>query len=83
MGEVIRICLVGFFVGLLARYFYPGAVPMGFVASILLGLGGSVVGGIVPRLVIPERARQPYSPAGFVGSVVGAMALILVGRLLF
>lgn len=83
MGEILRICLVGLIIGILARFFYPGAVHMGLIASVILGLGGSVVGGVVPRLVSPERARQPYSPAGVGGSILGAMLLIFLGRMLF
>jgi uncharacterized membrane protein YeaQ/YmgE (transglycosylase-associated protein family) len=83
MGDVLRFCFVGLFVGVLARYFYPGPVPMGWIASILLGLAGSVVGGVVPRLLSRDRAVEPYAPAGFVGSVLGAMGIILVGRMLF
>jgi uncharacterized membrane protein YeaQ/YmgE (transglycosylase-associated protein family) len=83
MGEAIRICLVGLVVGVIARFLFPGAVPMGLIGSILLGLGGSMVGGIVPRLVSPGQAGKTYAPAGFVGSVLGAMLIILLGRILF
>jgi len=81
MREVLRICFVGLVIGILARFFYPGAVDMGWIASILLGLGGSVVGGVVPRLISKDRSREPYEPAGFVGSVLGAMGLIFIGNL--
>ena len=82
MREVLRICLVGFVVGVLARFLYPGTVHMGLIGSILLGLGGSLVGGFVPRLFSPERAREPFSPAGFGGSILGAMGLILIGHII-
>lgn len=82
MREVLRICFVGLVIGILARFFYPGAVDMGWIPSILLGLGGSVVGGVVPRLLSKDRSREPYAPAGFVGSVLGAMGLIFIGNLL-
>jgi uncharacterized membrane protein YeaQ/YmgE (transglycosylase-associated protein family) len=82
MREVLRFLFVGLVIGILARFFYPGEVDMGWISSILLGLGGSVVGGVVPRLVSKDRAVQPYAPAGFVGSVVGAMGLIFIGHLL-
>jgi uncharacterized membrane protein YeaQ/YmgE (transglycosylase-associated protein family) len=82
MREVLRICLVGLVIGILARFFYPGEVDMGIIKSVLLGLGGSVVGGVVPRLVSKDRAGEPYSPAGFIGSVLGAMGLIFIGNIL-
>jgi len=83
VGEIIRICVVGLLVGILGRFFYPGAVPMGLIGSIVLGLGGSVVGGLVPRLLSKNRSHEPFAPAGFWGSVLGAIGLIFVGRLLF
>lgn len=82
MREVLRICFVGLIVGILARFLYPGSVHMGIIGSVLLGLGGSLVGGFVPRLFSPERARAPFSPAGFGGSILGAMGLILIGHIL-
>ncbi len=82
MREILRICFVGFIVGVLARFFYPGTVHMGLVASIILGLAGSLVGGFVPRLFSPERTREPFSPAGFGGSILGAMGLILIGHII-
>lgn len=82
MREVLRITFVGLVIGILARFFYPGEVDMGIVKSVLLGLGGSVVGGVVPRLVSKDRSREPYAPAGFVGSVLGAMGLIFIGNTL-
>ena len=45
--SIIGLIIVGFLVGVLARFFYPGAVNMGFWMTTLLGIGGSLVGGIV------------------------------------
>lgn len=81
MREVLRICFVGFVVGVLARFFYPGTVHMGLIGSIMLGLGGSLVGGLVPRLFTSRAASEPFSPAGFGGSILGAMGLILIGHI--
>lgn len=83
MGEFLRICFVGFIVGLLARFLVPGDDSMGIIASMLLGFGGSVVGGVVPRLMSPAKASQPFSPAGFGGSILGAVLLVVVARVLF
>ena len=82
MFEVLRFLFVGLVIGILARFFYPGEVDLGIIWSILLGLGGSVVGGVVPRLVSKDRSREPYAPAGFIGSVLGAMGLIFIGHIL-
>ena len=73
--SIIWMIVIGFIVGLLARFFYPGAVNLGFWMTTLLGIGGSVVGGIVGGLF----SRSPdgrFRPAGMILSVIGAMVLI-------
>lgn len=80
MGEILRICFVGLIVGVLARFLYPGAVPMGFVGTIGLGLGGSLVGGLLPRIWDRDSRDARFSPAGFGGSILGAFLLILIGH---
>lgn len=82
MFHLIRMFIVGAIVGILARFFYPGAVHMTLIMSALLGIGGSFVGGLVGRLLSPGSADQPFHPAGFVMSIVGAMLLILIAHLL-
>ena len=48
---IIGMIIVGFIVGVLARFFYPGAVNMGFWMTTLLGIGGSLVGGVIASIV--------------------------------
>jgi uncharacterized membrane protein YeaQ/YmgE (transglycosylase-associated protein family) len=64
----------GLFIGALARWFYPGAVPMGWGLTILLGIGGSLAADLVVNR--GGRGRR----AGLVASVLGAMALVFLGR---
>lgn len=68
---------LGLIVGALARWFYPGDVPMGWVATILLGIGGSLAAGLVV-----SRGRHEFNRAGCLASILGAMALIFVGHVL-
>ncbi len=81
MGQVISFIVVGLIVGILARFFYPGPVPLGIVATILLGIGGSFVGGFLGRLVSGGDS-SPFQPAGLFGSVIGGIVLIFVTGLL-
>ena len=75
MWNVIAAVFSGLFVGALARWFYPGAVEMGWVATILLGIGGSLAAGL-----FTSRGRADFQPAGCLAAVLGAMALIFIGR---
>ena len=63
--SIIGMIIVGFIVGVLARYFYPGAVPLGFWMTVLLGIGGSLVGGVLTSLLWKIARRQASTaPAG-------------------
>jgi len=86
MGQVISYVVVGLIVGVLARFFYPGPVPLGAIGTIVLGIAGSFLGGYLSRLVGGGKATgtnvSPFQPAGIIGSVVGGMLLIFVVGLL-
>ena len=76
MINIIGAIISGAIVGALARWFYPGTVEMGWIATILLGVGGSLVAGL-----ITSRGRREFNRAGCLASLLGAMALIFLGRL--
>jgi len=77
MLNVLSAIIVGLIVGVLARFFYPGPVPMGWLAPLLLGIGGSLLAGLVT-----SRGAREFHRAGFIASIVGAIVLIFVGHLL-
>ncbi|MCC7327905.1 MAG: GlsB/YeaQ/YmgE family stress response membrane protein [Burkholderiales bacterium] len=72
---IIGMIIVGFIVGLLARWFYPGAVILGFWMTALLGIGGSLVGGVLGSM-LGNSPDGRYRPAGWILSIIGAMILI-------
>jgi uncharacterized membrane protein YeaQ/YmgE (transglycosylase-associated protein family) len=72
--------LIGLVAGLLARFFFPGAVPLSIGQTLLLGLAGSLVGGFLGDLV--EGRRAGLRPAGLLGSVLGAIVVIIIFRVL-
>ena len=75
--HIIGIIIVGFIVGVLARWIYPGAVPMGFWLTVALGIGGSLVGGVVSSLIFRSPDGR-FHPAGWFLSLIGALALLWV-----
>jgi uncharacterized membrane protein YeaQ/YmgE (transglycosylase-associated protein family) len=74
---IIGTILVGFVVGVLARFFYPGAVPLGFWLTVALGIGGSLVGGVISSLIW-KTPDGKFHPAGWIMSIVGACLLLWV-----
>jgi uncharacterized membrane protein YeaQ/YmgE (transglycosylase-associated protein family) len=73
--SIVWMIVVGFVVGVLARYFYPGSIPMGFWLTALLGIGGSLVGGVITSFFV-RSADGRFHPAGWVMSVIGAIILL-------
>jgi uncharacterized membrane protein YeaQ/YmgE (transglycosylase-associated protein family) len=81
MFNVIGIILSGLIVGVLARFFYPGPVEAGWIVTILLGIGGSLLAGLVTSSRTGGIGGG-VNRAGCLASVIGAIVLIFVGRLL-
>jgi len=78
MGIVWTI-LVGLVIGVIAKFLHPGKDNMGFIATVLLGIGGSFLAGMLGQAMGWYVAGEG---AGFVASVVVAIVLLVVyGRL--
>ena len=75
--SIISMIVVGFIVGVLARFFYPGAVAMGFWATVILGIVGSFIGGVIGSLIW-KSADGKFHPAGFFMSLIGALIALYV-----
>jgi len=71
--------LIGLIVGLLARALTPGHGPRGIILTALLGIAGSIIGTWAGQTL---GWYAPGQPAGFIASVVGAMLLLLLHRIL-
>lgn len=76
----VRMVFVGLVVGVLARFFYPGAVQLGLISSAILGIAGSFVAGVAGLLVHSGSVEKPFHPAGIIFSILGAMLLIFLMR---
>lgn len=77
--EIIGILLVGLVVGLLARFLTPGPTPRGILVTIVIGIVGSVVATYGGQALGLYKVGET---ANFIGSVVGAIVLLVLLRLL-
>ena len=77
MGLILTI-IVGLIIGVIAKFLMPGRDPGGFIVTILLGIAGSFLAGYLGMAMGLYRTGEP---AGFLASVLGAMALLFVYRL--
>ncbi|HEX9892453.1 MAG TPA: GlsB/YeaQ/YmgE family stress response membrane protein [Gemmatimonadales bacterium] len=77
MGLIITL-VIGLIVGVIAKALMPGRDPGGIIITILLGIGGALVGTWLGRLV---GLYQPGASAGFIMSVVGAVVILWIYRM--
>ncbi len=76
--EILGLILIGIIAGALARLLVPGRDPMGWVATIVLGIVGSFVGGFLWSLLSGNGFELESS--GLIGSVIGAVIALLIWR---
>ena len=80
MLHIVWSVITGFIVGLLARAVLPGADSMGLIATTVVGILGSLVGGYLGRLINKPPEGTKFHPAGLLMSIVGAVVLLLAWR---
>jgi uncharacterized membrane protein YeaQ/YmgE (transglycosylase-associated protein family) len=76
--SVLATILIGLIVGIVARFFMPGRDPMGFVLTAVLGIIGAWLG---TWLGASFGMYAPGEPAGFFMSVLGAMVVLFIYRM--
>jgi len=79
MGAIIWTLIIGLVVGGIAKLLMPGKDPGGCIITILLGIAGAFIAGYLGRVL---GWYQPGQPAGFIASVIGAMILLLIYRMI-
>jgi uncharacterized membrane protein YeaQ/YmgE (transglycosylase-associated protein family) len=73
------IILIGFVVGLIAKFLTPGRDVGGFIVTTLVGIGGSLLATWAGQTM---GWYAPGQPAGFIAAVVGAIVLLLLLRVI-
>ncbi len=74
---IIAWIVFGFIVGLIARALVPGRQGMGFIMTTLLGVAGSLIGGVVASALWGGSATR-FEPSGFIGSLIGAIVVLVI-----
>jgi uncharacterized membrane protein YeaQ/YmgE (transglycosylase-associated protein family) len=75
--SIIASIVIGFLVGLVAKFLMPGRDPGGFIVTILLGIVGAFVATYLGQALGWYREGEV---AGFIGSVIGAMIVLFIYR---
>jgi uncharacterized membrane protein YeaQ/YmgE (transglycosylase-associated protein family) len=79
---IIAWIVFGFIIGLIARAVVPGKQGMGFLMTTLLGIAGSIVGGLVASAISGGSATG-FQTSGFIGSLLGAIVLLVVAGMVW
>jgi len=74
MGIIWTIVL-GFVIGVIAKLLHPGKENMGFIVTVLLGIAGSFLAGVIGRFLGWYKAGEG---AGFIASVIVAIILLVI-----
>jgi len=75
MGGIFWTIVLGFVIGVMAKFLHPGKENMGFIATIVLGVAGSFLAGVIGQYLGWYQAGEG---AGFIASVVVAILLLVV-----
>ena len=77
---MIGAIILGIVAGFLGRFLMPGKDPMGFFATILLGLAGSVVGFLIFTELFGIGDNNVFDLGGLIGAIIGVMILLGIYR---
>ena len=78
---MIGAIILGIVAGFIARALMPGRDPMGFFATILLGLAGALVGFFLFTELLGIGDNKAFDLGGLVGAIIGSMLLLGIYRM--
>lgn len=80
--HILAFLLFGLIVGLLARALYPGRQAMGWLTTSVLGMIGSIVGGLLGHALWGGNSRMDgawgFTPGGWILSIAGSLGVLFV-----
>jgi uncharacterized membrane protein YeaQ/YmgE (transglycosylase-associated protein family) len=75
--SIVWTILIGFIVGIVAKFLMPGRDPSGFFITALIGIAGSIIATYLGRFL---GFYQVGESAGFIAAVIGAIILLFLYR---
>ncbi len=77
--QILGLILIGIIIGVIARLLLPGRQNIGFLMTILLGIGGALVGGIIAS-AIGEGDIFELNAIGTIAGIIAAVLLIALAE---
>ncbi|PYJ41343.1 MAG: GlsB/YeaQ/YmgE family stress response membrane protein [Verrucomicrobia bacterium] len=78
MLHIIWSIIVGAIIGGIAEAVVPGRQHLGFWKAALLGIAGSIIGGLIGRLFSKPEPGAVFHPAGFLMSIICSVLLLVI-----
>ena len=79
LGLIISLIVIGLIAGAIARLVVPGKQHLSILATIVLGIIGSFVGGFLGYLIFHKDSQNGFfQPSGIIGSIIGAIIVLLL-----
>ncbi len=78
LTAILVTCIIGLVIGAIAKLLMPGKDPGGCIVTMLLGIAGAWLGTFLGRMTF---GGDNYA-AGWIMSVIGAMILLLIYRMI-
>ena len=79
LGLIVSLVVIGLIAGAVARLIVPGKQDMSIPMTVLLGIVGSFVGGLLGYLIFHKDGQDGFfQPSGIIGSVIGAIIVLLL-----
>ena len=78
IGSIITWAIFGLVIGIVARFLYPGRQSMSLVMTMILGIVGSLVGGMISWAVGFRPEEGPFRGAGWIMSIIGALIVVWI-----
>lgn len=76
VGEIIGAIIIGIIAGYLARLLLPGKQDIGFIATVVVGIAGALVGYFLFAELLGIGDRDKFDLGGILGSVIGAVLVL-------
>ena len=81
IGFILYVIIIGLIAGAIARLIVPGTGGMGILATIVLGIIGSFIGGFLGYVLFGKDLSQgAFQMSGLFGSIIGAIIALLIYR---
>jgi uncharacterized membrane protein YeaQ/YmgE (transglycosylase-associated protein family) len=77
--HIIWMLIIGLVVGAIAKLIMPGKDPGGIIVTMLIGVAGALIAGLIGRSLGWYQAGET---AGFIASIIGAVILLAIYRLI-